>query len=201
MIKAGIFLFAATALAASVGALMVTATPGRLDRMVVATLENRFSRPDLTSLGTPTGIIALAGDDARFKEAGRLARLYPDARVLLSDKTTMAGALAQLGGGVDPARIELETKSRNTYEDARFCANLAKPTAQQWWLLVTSAVHMSRALASFRAAGFDVEPWPVYDDGLPATVKFTQAIHEWLGLLVYRALGRTDRLLPKSPAA
>jgi len=201
MIKAGIFLLAATALAASVGALMVAATPRRLDRTVVAPLENRFARPDLTSLGAPTGIIALAGDDARFKEAGRLARLYLDAKVLLSDKTTMAGALAQLGGGVDPSRIELETRSRNTYEDARFCADLAKPTLQQRWLLVTSAVHMSRALASFRAAGFDVEPWPVYDDGLPEMVRFTQAIHEWLGLLVYRALGRTDRLFPKPPAA
>ena len=27
--------------------------------------------------------------------------------------------------------------------------------------MITSAYHMPRAMASFRQAGFDVEPWPV----------------------------------------
>jgi len=196
MIKASNFVLNATAYAALAGVSLISATPQRINNILVTPLEERFQRTDLVSMGSPTGIIALAGGAARFAEAGRLARHYPTARLLLSDKATMTGAIVQLGGGIDPSRVELETRSNNTYEDARFCADLAKPTPQQRWLLVTSALHMSRALASFRAAGFNVKPWPVYDQKLPEMTKLSQALHEWLGLLVYRVLGRTDRLFP-----
>ena len=64
-------------------------------------------------------------------------------------------------------------------EEARFCAELVNPTPIQRWLLVTSALQMPRALA--RAAGFNVEPWPVYDDALPETVKLGQAVTSGLG--------------------
>ena len=40
-----------------------------------------------------------------FAEAGRLARLYPKLKVLLSEKTDVEGALAKLGGGIDPSRL------------------------------------------------------------------------------------------------
>jgi len=155
-------------------------------------------RASVSSLDAFTGVIALSGDDRRFAEAGRLARLYPRLKILLSTHTDVAGALTKLGGGIDPSRVILETKSTNTYENAAFGAALIKPQPQDRWLLVTGALHMSRALASFRVAGFNVAPWPIYDDALPETVKLSQAVHEWLGLLLYRALGRTDCLLPNS---
>lgn len=143
-----------------------------------------------------TGIIALAGDPDRFAEAGRLARLYPSLKVVLSDNTTMSEALAQLGGGIDPSRLLLETRSANTYENAGLCAELVKPMPDQHWLLVTGALHMPRAIASFRMAGFNVEPWPVYDRTASELSMVTEAVHEWLGLVAYKLLGRTAHLFP-----
>jgi uncharacterized SAM-binding protein YcdF (DUF218 family) len=115
--------------------------------------------------------------------------------VLLSEQTDAKGALAKLGGGIDLSRIILETKSKNTYENATFCASLVAPKSHERWLLVTSALHMPRAVASFKNAGFDVDPWQVYD-ALSEASMVSPAIHEWLGLLAYRLLGRTGQLLP-----
>jgi uncharacterized SAM-binding protein YcdF (DUF218 family) len=74
---------------------------------------------------------------------------------------------------------------------------------------VTSAYHMPRAMAAFRAAGFPVEPYPVdwrtrgpidvvrpfvsLGDGLRRT---DTAVHEWIGLLAYRLSGKTAELFP-----
>ena len=68
-------------------------------------MESRYQRAPIVLLETLTGIIALSGDDRRFAEAGRLARLYPKLKVLLSEKTDVEGALAKLGGGIDPSRL------------------------------------------------------------------------------------------------
>jgi uncharacterized SAM-binding protein YcdF (DUF218 family) len=110
--------------------------------------------------------------------------------VLLSEQTDVEGALAKLGGGIDRSRVILETKSRNTYENATYCAALVQPTPQQRWLLVTGALHMPRAVASFHKAGFRIEPWPVYG-GTSEVSMVASAIHEWIGLIAYRLLGRT----------
>jgi hypothetical protein len=70
------------------------------------------------------------------------------------------------------------------------------PKPRERWLLVTSAVHMPRAVASFRKAGFEVVAWPVYDAVSQASMV-SSALHEWLGLVAYRVLGRTEELLPR----
>jgi len=115
--------------------------------------------------------------------------------VLLSEHTDIQRALAKLGGGVEPSRVILETKSKNTYENATFCASLVQPKPQELWLLVTGALHVPRAVAAFQKAGFHVDPWPVYDAACEASM-ISPAIHEWLGLVAYRLLGRTGQLLP-----
>ena len=74
---------------------------------------------------------------------------------------------------------------------------------------MTSAYHMPRAIGVFRAEGFRVEAYPVdwrtrgvadltrpfatLGDGLRRT---DTAMHEWIGLLIYWATGRTAELLP-----
>jgi uncharacterized SAM-binding protein YcdF (DUF218 family) len=94
----------------------------------------------------------------------------------------------------------LETESRNTRENA---INAARIVGERGWrtgLIVTSAVHMPRAVATFRRAGLDFLPAvtdiravpPFYHsplDLLPdaeALAASTLAIKEWLGLIVYR---------------
>jgi len=115
--------------------------------------------------------------------------------VLLSERTDLVGALAKLGGDTDPSRVILETKSTNTHENAIYGASLLRPTPQERWLLVTGALHMPRALASFEKAGFRIEPWPVYGATSEASIV-PSAMHEWIGLISYRVLGRTKQLFP-----
>jgi uncharacterized SAM-binding protein YcdF (DUF218 family) len=177
---------------------LLHAPPDWTFRYLIEPLESRYQRPSAISEEDFTGIIALGGTNypSRFAEAGRLARLYPELKVLISDQTDVAGALVKLGGGIDPSRIIVETKSKSTYQNAIFCALLVHPKPRERWLLVTSVLHMPRAAASFREAGFEVVAWPVYDEVSQASMV-SPALHEWLGLVAYRLLGRTAELLPR----
>jgi len=197
-------------------------------------LENRFPAWD-ASRGAPDGIIVLGGAIApqisrergapqlngsaeRVTIIARLARDYPDARIvytggdasLLQDEGIEADYLYPLldSFGVPRERVTLDTRSRNTYQNAVFTKELVKPKPGERWLLVTSAKHMPRAVGCFRRIGFAVEPYPVdwqtrprlrfrlssrFSGGLAST---DHAVHEWLGLIAYRLTGRTDALLP-----
>ncbi len=99
--------------------------------------------------------------------------------------------------GVDMARVKLESGSRNTRENARQVAALLGERCKQPWLLVTSAWHMPRAMAEFEAVGCNVTAYPVdflTGDFTSLTefalaqslLRWQTALHEWLGLLVYR---------------
>ena len=105
--------------------------------------------------------------------------------------------------GVPPDSIIVESNSRNTHENAINTAVIWLERRFRSGLLVTSATHMPRGLASFRKAGLDVAPWPAdfraqyplvnsVFDFLPdagALEMTTTAIKEWLGLAVYRLRG------------
>ena len=103
--------------------------------------------------------------------AVELARRYPNLRIIFSGGTNAlifgeeaeaAFAVRQLEAlGVPHERITAEEQSRNTVENAVFSRLIANPQPGQRWLLLTSAFHMPRAIAVFRAAGFPVEAYPV----------------------------------------
>ncbi len=199
-------------------------------------LEDRF--PQSPVADPITGIIMLGGavdthitakrSRPALNEAGEriaavaeLSRRFQQARVVLSGganhivttQTVTESAVARdvlIGLGVEPARIELEERSRTTCENAEQSVLHAKPEPTEKWLLITSASHMPRAVACFRAVGFSVAPYPVdyrtrgimdlrgfggtIADGLRA---FDLAAHEWLGLLAYRVSGQTHELFPR----
>jgi len=69
----------------------------------------------------------------------------------------------------DADRILAERQSRDTFENAMFSRQIANPRPGELWLLVTSAAHMPRAMAAFRAANFPVDAYPVdfLTTGLP----------------------------------
>src|SRR5207248_10072596 len=77
----------------------------------------------------------------------------------------VAEASATLGfvleEGVAENRIVLEERSRSTHENAVFAKELIRPSTAETWILVTSAFHMPRAVASFRAVDWPVIPYPV----------------------------------------
>ena len=103
--------------------------------------------------------------------------------------------------GVAPQRVVYESASHTTYENAIFSARVAGVDPAQPWLLLTSASHMPRALATFRKAGWNVTaypvdfrtgtdtPWTQYSLAGGAT-KWHLALHELMGLLTYRLAGR-----------
>ena len=62
--------------------------------------------------------------------------------------------------GVPAQVVALEETSRNTRENAAFSATLLKARGIEHILLVTSALHMPRALALFKAQGLGVTPAP-----------------------------------------
>ncbi len=103
--------------------------------------------------------------------------------------------------GVDRQRVRYESASHTTYENAVLSARLPGVNPAQPWLLLTSAWHMPRALATFRKAGWSVTPYPVdFRAGsqtpwsqysmLRGSNKWQVVLHEWMGLLAYRLSGQ-----------
>lgn len=145
-----------------------------------------------------------------------LSRKYPDARLIFSggsgdpldQRRTEAQAMpiALKAIGMDAARVEFESRSRNTYENALFSKLVAAPKAGEIWLVVTSAFHVPRTVGAFRAAGFPVLPYAVdFSDtegfyfGLSFDHGFSSLalpLKEFAGLLAYRIAGYTDALFP-----
>jgi uncharacterized SAM-binding protein YcdF (DUF218 family) len=219
------------------GALMILALVSILPigNVLIQPLENRFSRPPLDPRGIDGIILLGGGEDARtahlrgvmaLNEAGEritetaaLARRSTRARVLVSGGSgaLLPGdeAVARLVGdmlialGVARNQLLLEGASRTTYENAIEARRIADPKPGQRWLLVTSAWHMPRAVGVFRAANFEVIPWPVdfrtgggfeWRDLLPGPIESLRRIdlvaREAYGLVAYRVSGRSSALFP-----
>lgn len=103
--------------------------------------------------------------------------------------------------GFAPERVVLEDRSRNTYENAIFSAQLPRMDVKKPWLLMTSAWHMPRSMATFKKIGWNVTAYPVdYRTGAftPFTAyslregisRWELLLHEWVGLVAYRLAGR-----------
>jgi uncharacterized SAM-binding protein YcdF (DUF218 family) len=143
----------------------------------------------LRSPETVIGVIALGGTAERIREAGRLARQYPHLRVIVSGDAP-GRSFERLGPNIDRKRIQVETASRNTHENALNTMALVKPAPAERWLLVTSNWHMRRALCVFRTAGFTVEPWPVADRAMGQKRRDYYVSRERFALAAYRLMGR-----------
>lgn len=111
--------------------------------------------------------------------------------------------------GVPDDSIRLTSVAANTAQEAVAAATLlgVTPDAPRRIILVTSAFHMRRAAGMFRAAGFEVEPYPVdfrggsslywttLIDFFPSAydlAKSSMAFREMIGRQVYR----NGRFLP-----
>jgi uncharacterized SAM-binding protein YcdF (DUF218 family) len=189
-------------------------------------LEERFPHWDATK-GPPTGIIALGGgvikseisvdrgnielgDTAdRIFAAVELARRYPSAHVVFTGRNEADFVVRFFEKNDVPRdRIIVERKSRNTVENVAFTKQLVMPKPGERWLLVTSAMHMPRAIGVFRKAGFAVDAYPVgyltsgakdlwLSGALMGGVGITdRAVREWGALLVYWITGRISVPFP-----
>jgi uncharacterized SAM-binding protein YcdF (DUF218 family) len=133
-----------------------------------------------------------------------LWRRTPGARLVISGggsygiaESTVLASLAQRLG-VPPAAIRTETHSHNTWQNARDVAALSPTVPKRIWL-VSSALHLPRALLAFRAASFDPCAWPSDSFYIPpngsfgyywpqssSLVKMEEALHEVFGGWDYR---------------
>jgi uncharacterized SAM-binding protein YcdF (DUF218 family) len=103
--------------------------------------------------------------------------------------------------GLAANQVTYEATSRTTYENAVLSAQLPGINIGQRWLLVTSAWHMPRSMATFSKAGWNVTAYPV-DFRTGDTTPWTEyslkdgsrnwqlLLHECLGWLAYRVTGR-----------
>jgi uncharacterized SAM-binding protein YcdF (DUF218 family) len=167
------------------------------EQWLTSALEARFERPALDNWAAIRGLVVLGGQPARLKEALRLMRDHPHLRLVMSGPSDVEMALL---GNIDDtvrARTEIDQTSlsiwRNTCGNAVFSAQLIAPGPGDRWLLVTSALHMPRAIGAFRKAGFPVEPWPVYEAN---AAPWNEVLHEWMGVAAYRLLGCSEAFLP-----
>ena len=217
---------------ATLGFLVLAIAP--VGRAMLLPLEQRFPRPAQLPRRID-GIIILGGAInprlsldfgepvynravARVLAGAALARQHPEAKLALiggegavvpAGYPEAQGMLALvLAEGIDRGRILLEDKSRSTHENAVFAKRVIRPAPGEVWVLVTSASHMPRSVAVFRAVGWRIIPYPVdfradpkagfgagFDllNGLETT---DLASKEWLGLLAYRLFGWTNVLFP-----
>ena len=98
---------------------------------------------------------------AELYHAGRVARLLLSggANPVISARSEAAVTRELLLAlGVPAVAILVEEESRNTRQNAAFSARLLRERGIDRILLVTSALHMRRALARFRDQGLEVIP-------------------------------------------
>lgn len=205
-----------------------------VDEWLILPLESHFPPPDplpaevdgIVVLGggvneSPAPVLGgaqLGSASDRLTAMLILARRYPAARVVYAGgNATLAGGpreaditaalLAEMGSV--PANVVFERDSRTTYENAVFSKALVEPQPGETWLLVTSAIHMPRAIAVFRGQGWSPVPLPVdyATDGELRALRPAQSLssrlaaidaaaHEWAGLAVYRLFGYSRSLWP-----
>lgn len=133
----------------------------------------------------------------RLVHSGWEGELSPDR----DPSRQLAAAAFFAGMGLDRSRIDYEVKSTTTFENAVLSAALSGMDIKKPWLLVTSAAHMPRAMATFQRLGWNVTPYPVdYQTGTQTRLlKYSLAkgvaewqlvCHEWAGWVEYAALRR-----------
>lgn len=191
-------------------------------------LEGRFLQSPVAALPAADAIVVLGGSvrggpldwpypdlvrgadrvwhAARLYHAGKAPRLILSGGAMgwvgerRSEAEAMRAFLSDLG--VPSEALLIEWRSRNTRENALETAEIMAREGIAQILLVTSALHMPRALATFRAVGiaavaaptdFEVMPEPAHPlRWLPDAESLSdssRALKEYLGLWVYRWRG------------
>lgn len=206
---------------------------------LIEPLETRFPQPSAVKLAGITDVLVLAGGEHlaaaarhhrpeygehgdRVIGAAMLAGQLPNARLwAVGGVRPFSGAPRDIDWtsyawrtmGIVPTRVTLIGNTADTCENARGVA--ARLPRGAHMALLTSAFHMPRAMACFRAAGLEPMPYPVdylngeaegAVDAMSLYLGFNEekldlALHEYLGLAAYRLEGRTAELWPRPKAA
>lgn len=150
------------------------------DRHVVVPEESLPNADAIVVLGGATRYRWLQREDVDPWDLGS-SRLAAGARAWLSKRAPIVILTGGRGGrdaseaarmkiaiqrlGVPASALVLEERSRNTEANAINTARLAHELGVRRILLVTSALHMPRAMLLFERQGFEVTPVPVPERG------------------------------------
>lgn len=156
-----------------------------LSHWLAGTVENQYPQVPITATPAAPALVLLGGSvyppsgqnpevdlNSAADRVWHAARLFHAGKAPLlllsggsdpkhqafSEARAMAIFLTDLG--VPAQAMLLEESSRNTRQNAAFSAALLKARGIDRVLLVTSALHMPRAMALFRAQGLQVIPAP-----------------------------------------
>lgn len=144
------------------------------------------------------------------EEGGKIPILYSGGSGDIFDQIPIEASLAReyaLTTGIPRSDFLIETTSRNTYENIRETKKILDrefPDSNPHRIfLVTSSVHMPRAILIAKKAGIIPIPKPSdfllrspgfnLLDFLPSAETFldsTRCLNEWLGIVAYRIMGR-----------
>lgn len=157
-------------------------------------LENRYPRfVDAAGLPRADAIVVLGGGNYSWLRRQQLdSRQLRSSRVAAGARAWRAGrapviilsgggngqgsearemALAMRRLGIPSSALLLEENSTDTRGNAKFTARIARRHGIRRMLLVTSSLHMPRAVLLFRDAGIDVVPVPVEEVAAPCGWK------------------------------
>ena len=167
----------------------------------------------LTPPASPGSDPNLSAAADRLVYAAKLYRLGKSPIILVSsghgaeagsmDAESVHAAALLVGWGIPASAILAETESANTYENAVYTKLLLDQHGLKTVLLVTSALHMPRALATFETAGIQAIPAATdFETSVPAASGIgawvadpaalettTRTLKEVFGWLVYRQRG------------
>ena len=224
---------AARVLGVVAAALFILIGVAPLSSVLARPLEDRYPRRPLPAqitgiltLGGGLGVSTLLDRGApgtspsldRLVSTYELARRHPEARIVFTGGWgRYADAIGArddfLRMGLEPARLILEGRSRNTYENLAFTQALARPRPGETWVLATSAIQLPRAMAVARRVGWQMIPWPTdYRTdtrapwvggwfGIGENLRLAdEAAHEWIGLAAYGAAGMAGKRSGPAPA-
>lgn len=158
------------------------------------------NRPNWFQAYDRSNTIARVDTAARLYHAGRAPRVVVSGAALdgtVSEAQIMANSLRQQG--VPAEAILQESESLTTYENGRNTARLLKEEKLDKVLLVTSALHMPRAMGVFRKQQVDATPAgsppqivvpddPAFSFWLPSMQVLSASrsvVKEYVGMLVY----------------
>lgn len=183
--------------------------PGQtFDAIVVLTgdlMPKKDARP-VTELTYASLQRTLCGADAFRQQLSRTVLLSGGSLVEGGEPDTIEMKKLTLTVGVPDSAILQEDRSRNTYESAKEVRRLLGERARV--LLVTSAIHIPRAMGLFRKQGVHATPYPCgylthqlighrphigLESVLPNVARLsrsTAAINELVGIAVYRLGGK-----------
>jgi uncharacterized SAM-binding protein YcdF (DUF218 family) len=182
----------------------VNSIPGRPGTLIVILGGGYSFDPQLPPTGQLSNIAL-----GRLTEAIRIYRQLPGSKLVCSGATfsineaqAYVTARAAITLGVSPADTTIIPSPRNTAEEARACFRRFGKGHQL--ILVTSAVHMKRAMQYFEAQGLSPIPAPgdhlvkIDPEKTPFTFKpsisrirmMEASLHEYAGLLKFKFSNR-----------